>query len=142
MRYFPWKLELLSYILRFIVGWSPFLTNLEFWWHATLLKKTPTPVLSCEFYKPFKNNFFEEHLWTSVSKHYLKRDSNTTQNTRTKHKAKSFILQETKDSRLLTKTALKRTSNAIFKMKMVGLDESWLNRETKSNTTFCRKQLC
>ena len=98
--------------------------------------------VSCELYKLFSNNFFEEHLWTSVSKHYLKRDSNTTQNTRTKHRAKSFILQETKDSRLLTKTALKRTSNAIFNMKMVGLDESWLNRETKSNTTFRRKQLC
>ena len=28
----------------------------------------------------------------------------------------------------LTKTALKRTSNAIFNMKIVDLDESWLNR--------------
>ena len=28
----------------------------------------------------------------------------------------------------LTKTALKRTSNAIFNMKIVDLDESWLSR--------------
>ena len=41
-------------------------------------------------------------------------------------RAKSFILQETKDSNLLylTKTALKRTSNAKFNMKIVDLDES------------------
>ena len=45
-----------------------------FWGPATLLKKT---MLSCEIYKLFKNNYFEEHLWTSASKHYLKRDSNT-----------------------------------------------------------------
>ena len=43
-----------------------------------------------------------------------------------KPQSKSFILQETKDSNLLylTKTALKRTSNAIFNMKIVDLDES------------------
>ena len=43
-----------------------------------------------------------------------------------KHRAKSFKLQETKDSDLLylTKTAPKRTSNAIFHMKIVDLDES------------------
>ena len=43
-----------------------------------------------------------------------------------KHRAKSFILQETTESNLLylTKTALKRTSNAIFNMKIVDLDES------------------
>ena len=42
------------------------------------------------------------------------------------HRAKSFTLQETKDSNLpsLTKTALKRTSNAIFNMKIVDFDES------------------
>ena len=34
-------------------------------------------MLSCEIYKLFKNNYFEEHLWTSPSKHYLKRASNT-----------------------------------------------------------------
>ena len=47
-----------------------------------------------------------------------------------KHRAKSFILKETKDSNLLylTKTALKRTSNAILNMKIVDLDESSLNR--------------
>ena len=41
------------------------------------LKKTQTQVLSCEICKLFNNNYFEEHLWTSVSKLYLKRDSNT-----------------------------------------------------------------
>ena len=43
-----------------------------------------------------------------------------------KHRAKSFILQETKDSNslYLTKTALIRTSNAIFNMKIADLDES------------------
>ena len=43
---------------------------------ATLLKKTSTQVLSCEICKLFKNNYFEEHLWTSTSQLYLKRDSN------------------------------------------------------------------
>ena len=43
----------------------------------TLLKKTLTPVLSCEICKLFKRNDFEEHLPTSASKFYLKRDSNT-----------------------------------------------------------------
>ena len=40
-----------------------------------------------------------------------------------KHRRKSFISQETKDP-FLTKTALKGTSNEIFNMKIVGLDES------------------
>ena len=57
--------------------WRLFLIKLQFWGPATLLKKTPTQVLSCEIYKLFKNNYFEEHLWVSASKHYLKRDSNT-----------------------------------------------------------------
>ena len=57
--------------------WSLFLIKLQFWGPATLLKKTPAQMLSCEIYKLFKNNYFEEHLWTSASKHYLKRDSNT-----------------------------------------------------------------
>ena len=57
--------------------WSLFLIKLEFWGPATLLKKTPTQVFSCEIYKLFKNNYFEEHLSTSASKHYLKRDSNS-----------------------------------------------------------------
>ena len=47
------------------------------WEPATLLKKAPTQVFSCEICKLFKNNYFEEHLWTSASKLYLKRDSNT-----------------------------------------------------------------
>ena len=39
---------------------------MEFWGPATLLKKTPTQVFSCEIYKLFKNNYFEEHLWSLV----------------------------------------------------------------------------
>ena len=50
---------------------------MQFWGPATLLKKTPTQVFSCEIYKLFKNNYFEEHLWMSASKLYLKRDYNT-----------------------------------------------------------------
>ena len=57
--------------------WSLFLIKLQLWEPATLLKKAPTQVLSCESCKLFKNNYFEEHLWTSASKLYLKRDSNT-----------------------------------------------------------------
>ena len=34
-------------------------------------------MLSCEIYKLFKNNYFEEHLWMSASKLYLEKDSNT-----------------------------------------------------------------
>ena len=44
---------------------------------ATLSGKTPTQMLSCEICEIFKNNYFEEHLWPSASKLYLKRDSNT-----------------------------------------------------------------
>ena len=55
---------------------SLFLKILEFWGPTTLLKKTPTQVFSCQIYKLFKKNYFEEHLWTSASKNYLKRDSN------------------------------------------------------------------
>ena len=51
--------------------------KLELWGSATLLKKTPTQVFSCAVYGLFKNNYFEEHLCTSASKHCLKRDSNT-----------------------------------------------------------------
>ena len=50
---------------------------MEFWEPATLLKQTPTQVFPCEIYKLFKNKYFEEHLWTSASKHYLERDSNS-----------------------------------------------------------------
>ena len=34
-------------------------------------------MLSFEIYELFKKNYFEEHLLTSASKHYLKRDSNS-----------------------------------------------------------------
>ena len=57
--------------------WSLFLIKLQLWEPATLLKKAPTQVFSCEICKLFKNNYFEETLWTSTSKLYLKRDSNT-----------------------------------------------------------------
>ena len=48
--------------------WSLFLIKLQFWGPATLLKKTPTQVFSCEICKLFKNNCFEEHLWKSTSR--------------------------------------------------------------------------
>ena len=54
------------------LGWSLFLVKLEFLEPATLLKNTPTQVLSCEIY-----SYFKENLWLSTSKLYLKRDSNT-----------------------------------------------------------------
>ena len=50
---------------------------MQFWGPATLLKKTPAQVLSNEICEIFKNNCFEEHLWTTSSKLYLKRDYNT-----------------------------------------------------------------
>ena len=34
-------------------------------------------MICCEIFEIFKNNYFEEHLWTTASKLYLKRDSNT-----------------------------------------------------------------
>ena len=37
-----------------------------------------------------------------------------------KHRTKSFLFQETNNS----KTVLKRTSNAIFNMKIVNVDKS------------------
>ena len=46
--------------------WSFFLIKLHFWAPGTLLKNTPTQVLSREIYKLFKNNYFEEHLWNAV----------------------------------------------------------------------------
>ena len=42
--------------------WSLFLIKLEFGGPATLLKKIPIQVFSCEIYKRFKSNYFEEHL--------------------------------------------------------------------------------
>ena len=52
-----------------------FLIKSQFWGPETLLRKTPTEVLSSEIWKIFKNNFFEEHLWSTASKLYLKRDT-------------------------------------------------------------------
>ena len=39
----------------------------------SFINKTLTQVLSCEIYKLFKNNYFEEHLRASASKNYLKK---------------------------------------------------------------------
>ena len=47
--------------------WSLFLIKLQFWGPATLLKKTRTQVLSCEFCELFKNIYFLEDLQTASS---------------------------------------------------------------------------
>ena len=57
--------------------WSHFLIKLHFWGSATLLKNTPTQMIPREICEIFKKNYFEKHLWTTASKLYLKRDSNT-----------------------------------------------------------------
>ena len=46
---------------------------MQFWRPATLLKKTLTKILSCKIWEIFKNNYFEEHLWTTACKLYLKK---------------------------------------------------------------------
>ena len=56
---------------------SLILIKLQFWGLTALLKKTPTQTFSCEVCEIFENNHFEEHLWATTSKLYLKRDSNT-----------------------------------------------------------------
>ena len=70
-----------SWIIRKIhrknLCWSLFLIKMQFWEPSTLLTKTPTQAFSCEIWKLFKINYFEGHLWTSASKLYLKRNSNT-----------------------------------------------------------------
>ena len=43
---------------------------------ASSWKKTPTQVRSREICEIFDYSFFEEHLWTTASKPYLKGDSN------------------------------------------------------------------
>ena len=53
--------------------WSLFLIKLQFWGPARKLQHRCFP----EKFANFKNNYFEEHLGTSASKHYLKRHSNT-----------------------------------------------------------------
>ena len=53
--------------------WCIFLIKLQFWRPATLLKKTLTKILSCKIWEIFKNNYFEEHLWTTACKLYLKK---------------------------------------------------------------------
>ena len=44
---------------------------------CNFIKEDSDTCFFCEIYKLFKDNYFEEHLWTSASKHYLKRDSNS-----------------------------------------------------------------
>ena len=50
--------------------------KVQSWEPATLLKKSLAQALFCEICKLFKDNHFEEYLWISVSKVYLKRDFN------------------------------------------------------------------
>ena len=50
--------------------WNVFLIKLQFWGPVTLLKKTPTQVVSYEIF-----NHFEKNLQMFTSKLYLKRDS-------------------------------------------------------------------
>ena len=47
---------------------SLILKKLQFWGPATLLKKAPTQVFSCEFCELFKNTYFKEHLRKADSK--------------------------------------------------------------------------
>ena len=60
-----------------ILCWNLFLINLQFWGSATLLKKTPTHLLSCETSKFFKNNYFKDICECLLINFYLKRYSNT-----------------------------------------------------------------
>ena len=89
--------------------WSFFLIKFQFWGPGTLLKKTPTQMLSCEIYKLFKSNYFEEHQWTSAFKQDLKRDSNTGAFLRT-----LWIIQEHLFSRAPTNSWLWNTSEGSF----------------------------
>ena len=47
--------------------WGLLLIKLQAWKPATLLKKNPARVSSCEYCKICKSNYFEEHLRTAVS---------------------------------------------------------------------------
>ena len=46
---------------------SFFLIKLQAWRPATLLKKTPAQIFSCEICRIFKNTYFQEHLQTAAS---------------------------------------------------------------------------
>ena len=46
--------------------WGLLLIKLQAWKPATLLKKNPARVPSCEYCKICKNNYFDEHLRTAV----------------------------------------------------------------------------
>ena len=49
--------------------WSLFLEKLQTWRSATLLKKTPIQMFSCEYCGIFKNTFFIEHFrWLLLNK--------------------------------------------------------------------------
>ena len=47
--------------------WNLFFIKLQTFSPTTLLKETPTQVLSCEICESFNNNYFEEHLRTTAS---------------------------------------------------------------------------
>ena len=49
------------------VSWSHFVIKLQPLGPATILKKTPTQVFSCEICEIFKNTYFEEHQRTTAS---------------------------------------------------------------------------
>ena len=40
--------------------------DLQIYW-----KETPTKVLSCKFYKIFKNTYFAAYLWTAAFEYFL-----------------------------------------------------------------------
>ena len=56
-------LKILGIFTRKRLCWSLFLIKLQTLRPATLLKETPTRLLSCEICQIFKNTFFTEHLW-------------------------------------------------------------------------------
>ena len=68
----------------YMVLYSDWLLSLKNWSSSTIsgkgfiisLKRFLTQMLSCEICKRFKSNYFEEHLWMSAAKLYLKWDSN------------------------------------------------------------------
>ena len=47
--------------------WSLFLIKLQTFRLATLLRRDPTQVFSCEYYQIFKKLYFEEHRRTAAS---------------------------------------------------------------------------
>ena len=50
--------------------WSLFLIKLQAWKLATLLKKTPIQMFSCEYYEVLRIVFFIEHLYNTSESEY------------------------------------------------------------------------